>query len=55
MLLYQRILKYNPANSRARAGLAQVEVDQRHRELIASAEKLAAAGRYREAQSYNFV
>jgi len=50
VLLYQRILKYNPANSRARAGLAQVEVDQRHRELIASAEKLAAAGRYREAQ-----
>jgi general secretion pathway protein D len=50
VVLYQRILKYNPANARARAGLAQIEVDQRHRELIASAEKLAAAGRYREAR-----
>jgi len=49
-LLYQRTLKYDPANQRARDGLAKVETDQRDRALVAQAEKLAAAGKYREAR-----
>jgi general secretion pathway protein D len=49
-VLYQRILKYDPASPRGRAGLAQIETDKRHRALVASAEKLVAEGRYRDAQ-----
>ena len=49
-LLYQRILKYDPRNARARAAVAEVETEARHRAIVASAEKLAAAGRYREAR-----
>jgi len=48
--LYRRVLKYDPANSRAKLGLAQIETDSRHRVLIADAEKLVKAERYREAQ-----
>jgi general secretion pathway protein D len=48
--LYQRVLKQDAANPRARAGLAQVEADQRHRILVAAAEKLVKAEQYREAQ-----
>lgn len=48
--LYQRVLKQDAANPRARAGLAQVEADQRHRILVAAAEKLVNAEKYREAQ-----
>ena len=50
-LLYQRILKYDPRNARAREGLAQLETDLRHRAIIASAQKLAAAGQYRAARA----
>jgi general secretion pathway protein D len=49
-LLYQRILKYDPRNARARASLTQLETDVRHQAMIASAQKLAAAGQYREAR-----
>src|SRR5882672_1706359 len=48
--LYRRVQRYDPANARARAGLAQLDADQRHRLLIASAEKLAKAEKFREAQ-----
>jgi len=48
--LYQRVLKQDAANPRARAGLAQVEADMRHRVLVAAAEKLVKAEKYREAQ-----
>jgi len=48
--LYQRVLKQNAANPRARAGLAQVEADQRHRAIVAAAEKLVKAEKYPEAQ-----
>jgi len=48
--LYQRVLKYDPDNPRARAGLAQIKVVLRDRALIAEAEKLAAAGKYGEAR-----
>jgi len=49
-MLYQRVLVYDAVNPRARAGLAQIETDKRHRTLVASAEKLFAAEKYREAQ-----
>ena len=48
--LYQRVLKYDPDNPRARAGLAQIKVVLRDRALIAEAEKLAAAGKYAQAR-----
>ena len=45
--LYRRIARYDPANARARAGLAQIESDKRHRTIVATAEKLAKEGKYR--------
>ena len=48
---YRRMLKQDPANPRARAGLAQVETDLRHRALTAQAEKLLQEGKFREAQA----
>jgi general secretion pathway protein D len=49
-VLYRRVLQHDPANARATAGLEQVAADRRHRELVAAAEKLAKAKRYREAE-----
>jgi general secretion pathway protein D len=48
--LYRRIQKHDPQNARARAGLAQIETDRRHRLLIADAEKLVKIEKYAEAQ-----
>jgi general secretion pathway protein D len=48
--LYRRVLQYEPANSRAKAGLAGIGMDMRHRGLIAEAEKLVKAEKYRDAQ-----
>jgi general secretion pathway protein D len=48
--LYQRVIKYDAQNPRARAGFAQIETDKRHRALVVSADKLVAAEKYREAQ-----
>ena len=48
--LYRRMLKYDPQNVRAQAGLAQIEVDQRHRVQIGEAQKLINAEKYKEAQ-----
>ncbi|MGH8701062.1 MAG: secretin N-terminal domain-containing protein [Burkholderiales bacterium] len=48
--LYQRVLKYDAANPRARAGLAQIEADNRHRTIVAAAEKLVKEEQYRAAQ-----
>jgi general secretion pathway protein D len=48
--LYQRVLKQNSANPRARAGLMQVDADRRHRAIVDTAEKLVKAEKYREAQ-----
>jgi general secretion pathway protein D len=48
--LYQRVLKHDAANPRARAGLAQIEADQRHRAVVAVAEKLLKEDKYLEAQ-----
>jgi general secretion pathway protein D len=49
-VLYTRVQAHDPANARAAAGLAQVEADRRHRELVASAGELVKAGKRREAQ-----
>jgi general secretion pathway protein D len=49
-VLYRRVLHYDPANTRAAAGLEQVAADRTHREVVAAAEKLVKAERYREAE-----
>jgi general secretion pathway protein D len=48
--LYRRVQAHDAANSRAAAGLAQIETDQRHRTQVALADQLVKAGKYREAQ-----
>ena len=48
--LYRRALKYDPSNARATQGLAQTEIDRRHRALVAEADKLVKAERYRDAR-----
>src|SRR5438552_2640111 len=48
--LYRRVQTHDASNSRAAAGLAQIEADRRHRALVATAEQLVKAGKYREAQ-----
>ncbi|HSA90881.1 MAG TPA: secretin and TonB N-terminal domain-containing protein, partial [Burkholderiales bacterium] len=48
--LLRRIQKYDPANPRARAGLEQLEMDARHRPVIAGAERLVREESYFEAQ-----
>ena len=48
--LYRRVQAHDAANSRAAAGLTQIEADRRHRALVATAEQLVKAGKYREAQ-----
>jgi len=48
--LYRRVQTHDASNSRAAAGLAQIEADRRHRALVASAEQLVKEGKYREAQ-----
>jgi general secretion pathway protein D len=47
---YRRVLKYDAANARATQGLAQVEMDRRHRSLVAEADKLVKAEKYRDAR-----
>ena len=48
--LYRRVLKYDAANARAKQGLAQTEMDVRHRALVADADKLVKAEKYRDAR-----
>jgi len=48
--LYRRVQRYDAANARARAGIAQIAADRRHRAILAAAEKLARADKFREAQ-----
>lgn len=48
--LYRRIQVYDPPNARAAAGLAQIATDRRHRAVVAAADQLVKAGKYREAQ-----
>jgi general secretion pathway protein D len=48
--LYRRVLKYDPANARATQGLAQTEMDLRHRAILAEVDKLVKAEKYRDAR-----
>jgi general secretion pathway protein D len=48
--LYRRVQAHDPANPRAAAGLTQIDADRRHQSLVAAAEQLVKAGKYREAQ-----
>jgi general secretion pathway protein D len=48
--LYRRALVHDPASTRAGSGLAQVEIDRRHRAAIGTANDLLKAGKIREAQ-----
>jgi len=48
--LYRRVLKYDAANERATQGLAQVDLDRRHRALVAEADKLVRVEKYRDAR-----
>jgi general secretion pathway protein D len=48
--LYRRVLQYDQENQRAKQGLARIEIDRRHMEQVAEAEKLIQAGKYAEAE-----
>src|SRR5262249_17758906 len=48
--LYERILKWEPGNARAKAGIEQIETDKRQRAALASADKLIRADKILEAQ-----
>lgn len=48
--LYRRIQSYDPKNPRARSGLAELELDKRHRDVIAMAEKMVRGNRFNEAR-----
>ncbi len=48
--LYRRVLKHDAVNARAKQGLAQIETDRRHRALVAEADKLFKAEKYRDAR-----
>src|SRR6266480_2006760 len=48
--LYRRVLKYDAANERATQGLAQADLDRRHRGLLAEADKLVKVEKYRDAR-----
>jgi len=49
--LYRQVLRYDSTQPRAGAGLARIEAEKRHRELIAQAESLAKAQKDDEAQA----
>ena len=42
--LYTQVVKVDPANDRGRRGLENIEMDLRHRNVLADAEKLVKAG-----------
>jgi general secretion pathway protein D len=48
--LLRRVQKYDAASPRARAGLEQIELDARHRPIVANAERLVREESYLEAQ-----
>jgi general secretion pathway protein D len=48
--LYRKVQGLDPANARARAGLALADADRRHRGIVAAAEKLVKEDRLRDAQ-----
>lgn len=49
-IAYRRIQKHDPQNVRARVGLAELEVETRHRVIIANTERLIKESKYVEAR-----
>ena len=49
-IVYRRIQKYEPKNVRAQAGLAELDIETRHRVIIANVEKLIKESQYSEAR-----
>jgi general secretion pathway protein D len=49
-LLYQRALKYDSKNARARNGVEQAAMDQRHRATVSAADKLVKSEKYLDAE-----
>ncbi|HEV7801961.1 MAG TPA: secretin and TonB N-terminal domain-containing protein, partial [Burkholderiales bacterium] len=47
---YRRVQKYDSGNARARAGLARIEAEIRHRALITAVENFVKQDKYREAE-----
>jgi general secretion pathway protein D len=48
--LYRRVMEHDPANPRAKAGLAAIEAEERHQSVLGEAQKLFNEGKYLEAQ-----
>ena len=48
--LYNRVLRHDPGNARATAGLAQLATDRRHRSALADVQRLLNEGKPREAE-----
>ncbi len=48
--LYRKVQRFDAGSARARAGLAQLEAERRHRETLAAVEKLLKEEKYRDAQ-----
>ncbi len=48
--LYERVLKYDAGNARARAGIEQIETDKRQRAALGNAERLLRGDKVAEAQ-----
>ena len=49
-VLYRRIQTYDPKNARAIAGLADLEMERRHRGILSNAEMLVRDGKFSEAR-----
>ena len=48
--LYRRVQQHDPSNARALNGIEQIDTDRRHVAVVAAADQLVKAGKYREAQ-----
>jgi len=48
--LYQRIQAYDVQNTRAKTGLAELDIEKRHRTVIANAERLIRENKFTEAR-----
>jgi general secretion pathway protein D len=49
--LYRLVLRYEPADARAEAGLAKIETDKRHSRVVADASRLVDEQKYDAAES----
>jgi general secretion pathway protein D len=49
--LYRLVLRYEPADARAQAGLARIETDKRHSQVVADASRLVDEQKYDAAEA----